>query len=72
MARGLCEIVGRLKYWDQQRSMTEEAVDPPWMQYLTGIIPAMESGQFADLLADVSILYCALTAIFLLSSLHSS
>jgi len=52
--------------------MTEEAVDPPWMQYLTGIIPAMESGQFADLLADVSILYCALTAIFLLSSLHSS
>jgi len=42
MARGLCELVGRLKYWDQQRAMTEEPVDAEWLQYLAGIIPAME------------------------------
>jgi len=42
MARGLCELIGRLRYWDQQRSLTEEAVDPEWLQYLAHIIPAME------------------------------
>jgi len=42
MARGLCELVGRLKYWDQQRALTEEPVDAEWLQYLTSIIPAME------------------------------
>jgi len=42
MARGLCELVGRLKYWDHQRLMTEEPVDAEWLQYLAGIIPAME------------------------------
>ena len=42
MARGLCDLVGRLKYWDQQRALTEEPVDAEWLQYLAGIIPAME------------------------------
>jgi len=49
MARGLCELVGRLKYWDQQRALTEEPVDPEWLHYLAGIIPAMEvSSAFAS------------------------
>jgi len=58
MARGLCALVGRLKYWDQQRALTEEPVDPEWLQYLTGIIPAMEVSavcQCTDLLQDASI-----------------
>jgi len=42
MARGLCELVSRLKYWDQQRAISEEPVDPEWQQYLASIIPAME------------------------------
>jgi len=42
MARGLCELVGRLKYWDQQKALTEEPVDAEWLLYLTSIIPAME------------------------------
>jgi len=42
MARGLCELVGRLKYWDQQKALTEEPVDAEWLLYLASIIPAME------------------------------
>jgi len=42
MARGLCELIGRLKYWDQQKALTEEPVEAEWLQYLPSIIPAME------------------------------
>ena len=58
MARGLCELVGRLKHWDQQRALTEEPVDPEWLQYLAGIVPSMEVSsvcQLSHMLQDKSV-----------------